>query len=209
MTPSRYRVAIYARVSTKDQTAESQLRDLRELCARKGWTDPQEFVDEGISGTKRNRPRLDAMMDLARHNKLEAVLVWKFDRFARSLRHLVETLQELKALNVDFVSYQEAIDTTTPMGKLIFHINAAYAEFEREIIRDRVLMGLRRAKENGVTLGRPVLPPDTLDKIRALSGQMTHRLIAAQVGVSKTTVTRVLGQKPLRFSVSPLVETPL
>jgi putative DNA-invertase from lambdoid prophage Rac len=140
------RTAIYARVSTTDQTCENQLIELRRYCAARGWT-PKEFVDQGFSGAKESRPALDALLKDARRRRFDAVAVWRLDRLGRSLRHLILTLDELSALGVAFVSLGEGIDTSTPAGRLQLHILGAIAEFERERIRERILAGLARARK--------------------------------------------------------------
>jgi len=176
------RVAIYARVSTNDQTAENQILDLEGFCKQRGWTIKETFIDEGISGAKDDRPRLNDMMDLIRRHKFDALLVWALDRFARSMKHLVLTLDELRELKVDFISYKQNIDTSTSQGRLMFHVIAGMAEFEREMIRERVFSGLRRVKASGKTLGRPTLPQEVKTRIRELhaAGQ-SYSAIAAQI----------------------------
>lgn len=196
------RVGIYARVSTKDQTADNQLRLLREYCRNRAWAIMAEHVDTGLSGSlkERDRPSLKAVMDLARKRRIDVLLVWRFDRFARSTTHLVSTLEELQSCRVDFVSYQESVDTTTAQGKLFFSISAAFAEFERELIRERINAGIARAKAEGVVeFGRPNLPQAKIDQILALQGKRSHRDIARMVGVGKGSVYRVLaGASPLK-----------
>lgn len=185
------RVAIYARVSTKEQEPENQLIALRDYARNRGWTTVSEFVDKGISGAKERRPALDSLMDLARKRRVDVVLVWRFDRFARSSRHLLNVLEEFRALGVDFVSFQEAIDTTTPAGKMVFSMVAAIAEFERALIRERVLAGLQRARVKGKTLGRPRLAPkEDLGALRAAG--MSVRAIAERLGMSKSWVAGTL-----------------
>src|SRR5215469_11151383 len=143
------RVALYARVSTRDkQNPEVQLRELREYASKRGWEVAGEYVDR-MSGTKDSRPQLDAMMKLAKARKLDAVVVWKLDRFGRSLRHLVNTRTELEHIGCAFVSITNGIDLSTPQGRLMFHIIAAMGEFERELIRERVLSGLADARARG------------------------------------------------------------
>jgi DNA invertase Pin-like site-specific DNA recombinase len=137
--------AIYARVSTADQTCDLQLRDLREYCARRGWQ-ALEYVDTGVSGAKASREQLDRLMHDARQRRVDLVLCWRFDRFARSTKHLLDALEEFKSLGVGFVSHQEAIDTTSPMGKLLFTIVAAMAEMERSILIERVRAGMATRK---------------------------------------------------------------
>ncbi len=149
------RVALYARVSTTDQSTDSQLLDLRRYVRERGWNSFKEYVDEGISGTKDSRPALNELMNDAKKRRFDVVLVWRFDRFARSTKHLILALEEFKNLGVDFISYQENIDTSSPLGSAIFTIISAVAQLERDIIAERVKAGLRRARENGKKLGRP------------------------------------------------------
>ena len=186
------KVAIYGRVSTKEQDPESQLLDLRKYVKLRNWAIYQEYVDWGVSGAKESRPALDKLMKDARKRKFDILLVWKFDRFARSTKHLVTALEELEGLGIDFCSYEDSIDTSTNHGKLVFTIMGAIAEFERSLIRERVLAGLRRAKENGVRLGRPSLEVD-IEKMKelALNGN-SIREIAKQMGISKSLVHKTL-----------------
>ena len=149
-TPAR--VAIYCRVSTLDQSTDSQLLDLRRYTRERGWNIFKEYCDNGISGTTESRPALNRLMDDAKKRKFDVVLVWRFDRFARSTRHLINALEEFRNLGIDFVSYQENIDTSSPLGSAIFTIISAVAQLERDIIAERVKAGLRRAKENGKRL---------------------------------------------------------
>jgi DNA invertase Pin-like site-specific DNA recombinase len=139
------RCAIYARVSTSSQTTDNQLQALRAFVAARGW-EPVEYIDQGISGAKERRPALDAMLAAVRARKVDVVAVVKLDRLARSTRHLVTLAAELEALRVDLVVLDQAIDTTTPAGRLLFHVLASIAEFERDLIRDRVLAGMKRAR---------------------------------------------------------------
>src|SRR3989441_1266944 len=154
------KVAIYARVSTTNgQDPELQLRELREYCQRRGWEIAGEYVDVGISGAKERRPELDRLMAEARKRRLDAVVVYRYDRFARSLRQLVNSLEEFRSLGIDFVSLHEGVDTSTPNGRLVFGIFASIAEFERELIRDRVRSGIASARAKGKHLGRPRVSP--------------------------------------------------
>lgn len=191
------KVAIYGRVSTKEQDPESQLLDLRKYVNLRNWEVYQEYVDHGISGMEKSRPGLDRLMKDVRKRKFDVLLVWKFDRFARSTKHLVTALEELEGLGIDFCSYQDSIDTSTNHGKLVFTIMGAIAEFERSLIRERVLAGIRRAKENGIRLGRPPLEVD-LDKMKelVLNGN-SIREIAKQMGISKSLVHKTLVLSPL------------
>jgi len=186
------RVALYARVSTSDQSTESQLLDLRRYVRERGWDIFREFVDEGISGTTDSRPALNELMNDAKKRRFGVVLVWRFDRFARSTKHLILALEEFKNLGIDFVSYQENIDTSSPLGSAIFTIISAVAQLERDIIAERVKAGLRRAKENGKQLGRPQSDVDR-KQVRLLRSQgFSHRAIAAQLGISHSTVGQIL-----------------
>jgi len=141
-------------VSTTGQTPDNQLVALRCFAEARGWT-VIEFVDHGISGAKDRRPALDALLTAVRTRKVDVVACIKLDRLARSTRHLVTLAGDLEALGVDLVVLDQSIDTTTPSGRLLFHVLAAIAEFERDLIRDRVVAGLRRAKAQGRHLGRP------------------------------------------------------
>lgn len=191
-TPAR--VALYARVSTSNgsQDPELQLRELRDYVARRGWPVAREFVDHGISGAKDQRPALDAMMQEARRGRVDAVVVWKFDRFARSVRHLVLALDEFRGLDVAFVSVTEAIDTSTAIGRVVFTVVAAMAEFERELIRERVKAGVAKAKATGKRLGRPRAVLD----IDAARDRLAHgdslRAVCKALDVDRRTLARAL-----------------
>jgi DNA invertase Pin-like site-specific DNA recombinase len=146
--------AVYARVSTHNgQNPEMQLDEIREYCRRRGWKIVGEYVDEGISGSKEHRPALDRLLADCRRRIVDAVVVYRYDRFARSLRQLVNALDEFRALGIDFVSLHEGVDTSTPNGRLVFGIFGSVAEFERELIRDRVRSGLALARSRGKRLG--------------------------------------------------------
>jgi DNA invertase Pin-like site-specific DNA recombinase len=187
------RVALYARVSTKNngQDPETQLIALREYAGHGGMTIIGEYVDVGISGAKDRRPDLDRLMADARRRRFDVILVARFDRFARSTKHLVLALEEFNALGVDFVSLNESIDTSTPMGKMIFTVIGAVAELERSLIRERVMMGLDRARRQGKRLGRPRRLRD-LERLAALHARgFSLRQIAVMLDLSKDTVARV------------------
>jgi len=186
------RVALYARVSTTDQSTDSQLLDLRRYVRERGWNIFKEYVDEGISGTKDSRPALNVLMNDAKKRRFDVVLVWRFDRFARSTKHLILALEEFKNLGIDFVSYQENIDTSSPLGSAIFTIISAVAQLERDIIAERVKAGLRRARENGKKLGRPTASVDVQRIFQLRSEGLSLRRIAGQVGISHTIVARIL-----------------
>ena len=150
------RAALYARVSTHaGQDPTVQLRELRELCERRGWTVGGTFTDIGVSGGQERRPQLDQLLTQCRKSFYDVVVVYRYDRFARSVRHLVNALAEFDALGIQFVSVHEGVDTSTPNGRLVFGIFATIAEFERELIRERVRSGLAAARERGKRLGRP------------------------------------------------------
>ena len=191
------RIALYARVSTKDkgQDPELQLTELREYAKARGWLVAGEFVDKGVSGSKDTRPQLDEMMRLAKSRKLDVIAVWKLDRFGRSLRHLVNTLEELEAVGVSFIALRDAVDLTTPQGKLMFHVIAAMAEFERALIQERVRAGLALARSKGHIGGRPKVKrerdPDA-KRIRQLRDEgQSYREIADELGRSTMDVHRV------------------
>ena len=186
------RVALYARVSTTDQSTDSQLLDLRLYVRERGWNIFKEYVDEGISGTKDSRPALNELMNDARKRRFDVVLVWRFDRFARSTKHLILALEEFKNLGVDFVSFQENIDTSSPLGSAIFTIISAVAQLERDIIAERVKAGLRRARENGKKLGRPKVGIDEEEVFRLRERGLSLREIARRLNLSKSTIARHL-----------------
>ena len=181
------RVAMYVRVSRLDQQPENQIQELRRYIAARGW-EAMEFVEHGVSGAKDRRPALDALLVEVRRRRVDAVVCWKLDRLGRNLTHLVNTLQEFRALGVDFVTLGEGIDTSTPAGRLMFGLLASIAEFERERLRERTVLGLDRARAQGVRLGRR---PDRA--LRARIDAVTHlsvRKAAAAVGCSVTTIQR-------------------
>ena len=187
------RAALYMRVSTKGhgQTTETQAVALRDYAAHRGFQIVEEYRDEGISGSKDSRPALDRLMRDARARKVDVVVVARFDRFARSVSHLLRALEEFSHLGVDFVSLSESIDTSTPMGKMIFTVLGAVAELERNLIRERVHMGISRARKQGKRLGRPKRIFDR-EKALALLQSMSVREVARQLGVSRGVVERAL-----------------
>ncbi len=162
------KAAIYGRVSTTAQDTNLQMREVRQFVQRRGWQIAEEYIDKGISGSKEKRPALDKLMSDAKRRRFDAVVVYRYDRFARSLRHLVNALEEFRALGIEFVSIHEGVDTSTPNGRLVFGIFASIAEFERELIRARVRSGLAAAKARGIQLGRPALRKFTAKEIKQL-----------------------------------------
>jgi len=177
------RVAVYARVSTVEQSAENQLAELRRYVCARNWQ-PKEYCDTGFSGAKDSRPALDQLVKDAKRRKFDVLVVWKMDRLGRSLKHLITLLDELQSLGIAFVSLGEGIDATTPAGKLQMHILAAISEFERGRIAERVKLGMVRARAQGKHLGRP-RKAVTDGEIAAVTG-LPLRKAAAQLGVSKS-----------------------
>jgi DNA invertase Pin-like site-specific DNA recombinase len=156
------KAALYARVSTSNgQSPQMQLRELRAYCKRRGWRVAGEYIDAGISGAKDQRPELNRLMADAHRRKFDAVVVWRFDRFARSVSHLLRALETFNSLGIAFVSLSESIDTSTPAGKMTFTVLGAVAELERSLIAERVRAGLRNARAKGKRLGRPRVAVDT------------------------------------------------
>ena len=186
------RTALYARVSTNDkgQDPEVQMREMREFCPRRGWEIVDAYVDAGISGSKERRPQLDRLIADARRRKFDAVLVYRFDRFARSMRQLVNALAEFQSLGIEFVSLHEGVDTSTPDGRLVFGIMASIAEFERELIRDRVRSGIRHARAKGKRLGRPRIHVNAARIANLRHQDRSWSEIAAETGLSTGTVRR-------------------
>jgi DNA invertase Pin-like site-specific DNA recombinase len=175
------KVALYARVSTinHQQDPEVQLRELRQLCQARGWTIAREYVDRGISGSKDSRPALNRLMADAQKQRFQAVAVWRFDRFARSVSHLLRALETFQALKIDFISLREQVDTSTPVGRMIFTVLGAVSELERSLIVERVNAGLRHARAKGVQLGRPKIVVD-LPALKALVAQGLPLTVAAK-----------------------------
>ena len=187
------KVALYARVSTDGQDPEVQLAALRAHVANRGWQIAEEFVDRGFSGARERRPALDQLLHAAWGGKFQAVLVWRFDRFARSVKHLITALETFRTLKVDFISLQEQFDTSTPIGQAMFTIIGAMAQLERDIIRERVKAGLERARARGVRLGRPTTDAEP-DHVMALRAQgLSIGEIARRLRCSRSTVRRRMG----------------
>jgi DNA invertase Pin-like site-specific DNA recombinase len=189
------KAAIYARVSTLNhgQDPQLQLREVREYCERRGWTIAGEYVDVGISGSKEKRPQLDKLMADAHRRRFDAVIVWKFDRFARSVWHLLRALEAFNALGVGFVSLSESLDTSTPAGKMVFTVLGAVAELERSLIAERVRAGLRNARAKGKRLGRPrrVVDASRIASLRAAG--LGWRKISQALRVGVGTLYRLAG----------------
>ena len=190
------RIALYARVSTDKQTVENQLIELRSLCERLGYTIVQEYTDNGISGAKgrNDRPALDAMLKAATQRKFDMVMCWSIDRLGRSLQNLVEILNELQALGIDLYFQQQGMDTSTPSGRMIFSVFGAIGEFERNLIRERVLAGQQRAKANGVKIGRPSKMNDGMKSAVKLLREkgMGIKQIARELQIGVGTVYSVM-----------------
>jgi DNA invertase Pin-like site-specific DNA recombinase len=191
------RAALYARCSTLDkgQDPELQLTPLREYCQKRGFTVTGEYVDNGISGTKERRPQLDRLLGVARKRQIDVILVWKLDRFGRSVKQLVMVLEELSSLGVGFISYQDNLDLTTAQGRLMFHIIGAMAEFEKELIAERVRAGIENARRKGKNIGRRAVPPIEMEKIINLykeTPSLSIRQIAGTLGFKKSLVHKTL-----------------
>jgi len=203
-TPKK--VALYARVSTSDQRAASQVHALRQLAEQRGWVIFKEYIDEGYSGTKDRRPALDLLMTDARKGKFNIVAVWRFDRFGRSLRHLVTALDEFRDLGVNFVSQQDSIDTGTASGRMLYGVIGAMSQFEAELVRERTILGLAAARRRGVRLGRKPVKFD-LDLAQELRARgESFRKVASALGVSVGLVHRVLSTPKESVHHSPSAE---
>jgi DNA invertase Pin-like site-specific DNA recombinase len=185
------RIAIYVRVSTlHNQNPEMQLCELREYAVRRGWDVAAEYVDLGVSGSKESRPELNRMLAAAHARAFDTVICWKLDRLGRSLKHLVTTIEDLSAYGVAFVSLRDNLDLSTPSGRLMLHIIGAMAEFERELIKERVSAGMHAARNRGSRIGRPRTYANA-EKIRALRAQdVPWRAIAKQLGIGVGTAVR-------------------
>lgn len=191
------RVALYGRVSTsgRGQSVETQLRDLRLEADRRGWTIAGEYPDEGVSGALLTRPALDALLDDADRGRFGAVIVWRLDRLGRSLQHLLTVLDRLRSARVGFVSLRDpGIDTTSPQGRLLLQILGAFAEFERELIRERVIAGVRRAQSLGKHCGRPKVEFDLRPALALLREDRGLTEVAKILDVSRTTLRRRLAE---------------
>jgi DNA invertase Pin-like site-specific DNA recombinase len=186
--PNQKNVCLYARVSTDKQTVDLQLDKLRDYAQKRGLVIVQEYIDHA-TGQNVRRPAFTQMMEDARRRKFDALLVWKLDRLGRSLKDLINTLSEFENLGIDFIAYDNQLDTSSSTGKLLFYVIGAMAEFERDIIRDRVKAGLETAKRKGKRLGRRPTPDDQVQKIRQLKKEgHSNRAIAKRLKISEGTV---------------------
>jgi DNA invertase Pin-like site-specific DNA recombinase len=202
------RVAIYARVSTTNQGQDPtmQTRELREYIERRGWQLAGEYVDNGVSGTKERRLELDRLMADAHRRRFDVVAVWKFDRMARSVSHLLRVLETFNALGINFVSLSESIDTATPAGKMVFTVLGAVAELERSLIVERVKAGLRNARAKGKRLGRPQKIVNTFQLARLRDKGCSWRTIARQLGCSARTARRIGATLARNVATTPSTE---
>lgn len=190
------RAAIYARVSTATQTTENQLLELKQAAARMGWTVVQELTDDGISGAKGRdqRPAFDQLFRMVQRKEIDVVMAWSIDRLGRSIQHLLSFMTEIQAVGVDLYIHQQAINTATPAGRMVFGIFSALGEYERELIRERINAGLARAKAQGKKLGRPSnVNPSVIASVKLLraNGHSIHT-IAKQLHIGVGTTQKIL-----------------
>ena len=186
------KTAIYARVSTDEQTTDNQVIKLKQVAERNGW-EVQAIYADTISGAKSKRPELDKLMKSVMRKEVDMVMVWSVDRLGRSLQHLTTLLSDIESKGIDLYLHQQNIDTSTPSGKMLFQLLGVFAEFERSMIRERVMAGLDRARSQGKKLGRPPVPPITVDKIKRLREEgLSLRKIAKQVGISTSKVHQLV-----------------
>ena len=186
------KAAIYVRVSTADQHVESQLYDLRDLAAKRGFEVVQEYSDCGVSGRRARRPGLDALIAEARQKKFSVVLVAAFDRVARSVKHFLQVMDEFDGLGIVFISRRENIDTSGPLGRLFLTLIGSIAELESDLIRERVLAGMRRAKLDGVRIGRSPMNIDRAAIVRDRLSGMTLTAVSKKWGVSRSLVCKLV-----------------
>jgi DNA invertase Pin-like site-specific DNA recombinase len=186
------RAVLYARVSRIDQHADLQIEELRRVAADRNWSVAGEFVDQGVSGAIDRRPQLDALVERIARGGVDVVAVWRFDRFARSVRHLVCALDDFRARRIDFFSARDGIDTSTPAGRFTFAVIAAVAELERELLRERTIAGLDVARRRGKHFGRPRRGFDVGAARVLLASGLSQRGAARQLGVGATTLRRAL-----------------
>jgi DNA invertase Pin-like site-specific DNA recombinase len=193
-----HRVALYARVSTLNghQDPEMQLSELREYATRRGLSIHEEYVDQGVSGSKESRPALNRLMADAQKCRFDAVLVWKIDRFGRSLKHLVNSLADLSAYGIAFISLRDNLDLSTPSGRLMFQIIGAMAEFERALIQERVKAGLRNARAKGKRIGRPRHEVDSSMVLKLRAEGLSWRAVSEHLKLGLGTVYRAVSLRP-------------
>ena len=189
------RAVLYLRVSTVGQSPENQVYDLRQLAQQRSFTVVEQYVDHAVSGTRSSRPALNRLMHDAQRGKIDVVMVWSFDRMARSVGHLIQVIDQLQQLGIEFLSFREAIDTHGPLGRAVMVILGAIAELERSLIVERVRAGLRRAQLEGRRLGRRPLVLDRAEIARAWKSGMPLRKLAALHGCSRSTVQRLVARE--------------
>jgi len=198
------RTALYCRVSTVYQHPETQLGELRQFAANKGFQVVGEYIDHGYCGVRARRPELDRMMDDARRHRFDVLLVWSCDRLARSTKHLLQTIDELNGMGVQFLSQREAIDTEGPLGRAILVIVSAMAELERCIIIERVRAGMRRARLEGRQIGRARLDVNREQVIQDRRSGLSLTQVAKKHGISRASVCRLVKES----SASPDATAP-
>ncbi|MFC1574257.1 recombinase family protein [Candidatus Latescibacterota bacterium] len=188
--------AIYARVSTDKQKVDMQVEELKAYIRKREFVTGEVYIDQGFTGGNLKRPAFVRMLSDAHKRTFDVLIVWKLDRLSRSLKDLITTLETLGSLGIDFISYDNSLDTSTPTGKLVFHVVGSVAEFERDIIRERVRAGLANARRNGKRLGRPSILAKVSEKIHLLKEKgLSNRAIARQLKVGEATVRRALNIK--------------
>jgi len=210
---SSTRAVTYARVSTDDQRCDLQLYEVREYAARMGWEISAEYVDKGVSGTKKDRPALNRLLKDAASKKFDTVLVWKLDRFGRSLAHLIQNLETLDASGVRFIATTQAIDTDngSPMGRFLLHLFGALAQFERALIVERVRSGVAAAQRRGVHCGRPakVFRRDEVVRLRSENVSWTKiaALLEVPVGTARAALRKARkdGLSPTKQTLEPII----
>ncbi len=199
------RAALYVRVSTLDQHPETQQLELRQFATQRGLQIVKEFTDHGVSGTRGRRPALDAMLEDARRHKFDVLLVWSCDRLARSTKHLLQVLDELNAMGIQFLSQREAIDTEGPLGRAIIVIISAIAELERSLIVERVRAGMRRAKLEGRQIGRSRLDVDREQIVNDRRSGLSLTQVAKKHGISRASVCRLMKEAGTTSDAAVLV----
>jgi DNA invertase Pin-like site-specific DNA recombinase len=188
------RVIIYARVSTKEQSVDMQISDLRTYAQARGLNIIKEYID-CASGSRNDRENYQKLFAEVRKRRTDSVLVWKFDRFARSTKELINALEEFNNLRVDFISFKENIDTSTPAGKILFTMISAFAEFERSIIRERVIAGIEKAKLKGIKFGRPRIPRLTVKTaLEMKAAGANYKDICKKLGISKSGYYKIIAR---------------